>query len=342
MNKKIIISALLTILLTSTMLAPLTGAKTTSEDGEIIGILESEISIEKNKEIDEPMGPLESENIKITVGFKLNINPLAKQLLFNRRIGRLILFGPGFILKLFRPLPKANITLSVDGCPDWCNATLDKSNMEIDYDNEFIKQEATLTISVNENPPALEQANIIVKAKYAGHWTIKTASNNTNISLLSAYKSKIEWETETNQTIPPLKNTTIPINITNNGNRDTVLLIDVVDPPENWNISLDQENITIPIDEDDNMRQINLVVIPPRGFNKEIINLKLTSKSTPKEGVGDEYLTGESIAFDITFYNDGSLKDEEGINIDTTILIIVIVIIILILIAAILLKRRKQ
>lgn len=341
MNKKIIITALLAILLISTISSPLTGAKTTSEeDEESNGIFGSEISIEKDKEIDEPMGPSDSEKIEITVGFKLNIGSLAERLLFNRRIGRLILFGPGFILKFIRPLPKANVTLSVEGCPEWCNTTLDPSNLTFDYDNEFIKQKTTLTISINESPPALEQANIVVKAKYEGHWTIKAASNSTNISLLSAYKSKIEWEAETNHTIPPLKNTTIPINITNNGNGDTIVRIEIEDPPENWNISLDPEEITIPSDKDDNMRQIDLVVKPPKGFDEETLNLKVTSRSTPKEGVDDEYLIGESITFGITFYNDGSLK-EEGLEVDTTILLIVIVVIILILVVAILLKRKK-
>ena len=339
MNKKITIIALLAIFLIFTISSPLTGAKTTSErDQELVGFFESKINIEKDKEINEPLNPLDSKEIKITVGFKLNIGSLTKQLLFNRRIGRLILFGPSFILKLLSKLPKANVTLSVEGCPDWCTATLDKSNLEFDYNNELIEQETTLTISVNESPPALEQAVIVVKAKYAGHWTIKAASNSTNISLLSAYKSKIEWGTETEYTIPPLKNTTIPVNITNNGNGETIVGIGIVDPPENWNISIDQEEITIPVGK---MQQINLVVIPPKGFDEETIQLKLTPKSTSDADLDDEYLEGGPISLSITLLNDGSLEEEEGIGIET-ILLIAFAIIIIVIVALILLLRRKK
>ncbi len=342
MNKKITITVFLAILLVSAITSPITGAKTTSEeDGVLIEIFESEISIEKNKDIDEPMGSSDSNKIKITVGFKLNIGPLAKQLLFGRRIGRLILFGPQYIFKYLVELPKANVTVSVEGCPDWCNATLDNSNFEFDYNNEFVNNETTLTISVNERPPALEQADIIVKVNYEGFWTIKPASNSTNIPLFSAYESKIEWDAETEHTIPPLKETTIPINITNNGNGDTIVNIAVLDSPENWNISLDQDNITIPIDNNDSMKQINLVVTPPKGFENKTINLKLTSRSTPKEDVDTKYLEGESITFSITFNNDGSLKEEEELPV-IEIAVVLVIVLVLIFIVIFLLKRKKQ
>lgn len=339
MNKKLIIIAILTIFLTASLSSIIAVAKTSSEENQnsVLGLIESEISIEADPQIDKPLGPSETKEIELTVKYRLDLDDLAARLFFNRRIGRFFLFGLGYILKV-KGEPKATINLSIADCPNWCTAELDTTAIELEIDNKFTEAKAKLQISVNETPPALELTEITVKAEYAGHWTIKGTSNTTTISFLPAYISNITYKAKTEQAIPPLKNTTIPINITNNGNGETVLNIEIENPPENWNISLDQEEITI---SKGDTEKIDLVVIPPKGFDEETIQLKLTPRSTSEEDVDDEYLEGGPISLSITLLNDGSLEEEEGIGIET-ILLIAFAIIIIVIVALILLLRRKK
>ena len=52
---------------------------------------------------------------------------------------------------------------------------------------------------------------------------------------------------------------------------------------------------------------------PPKNFENETINLKITSKSSYTGGdVDDKYLEGDTISFGITLSNDGSLKEEKS------------------------------
>jgi len=338
MNKKIIIIVILAIFLTATFSSTITAAKNTSEENQIFGLIESEISIQADDpQIDKPIGPSETKEIELTVKYRLDLGDLAARFFFNRRIGRFFLFGLGYILKA-KGEPKATINLSIADCPNWCTAELDTTTIELEIDNKFTEAKAKLQISVNETAPALELTEITVKAEYAGHWTIKGTSNTTTISFLPAYVSNITYEALTEHTIPPLKNTTIPINITNNGNGETIVNIEVEDPPENWNISLDPEDITISVGKTE---QINLTVKPVKGFEEETITLKLTPKSTSEEDVDENELIGDSITFGIILYNDGSLKEEEeGIGVETILLIIILVIVIVVVLILILLKKK--
>lgn len=340
MNKKIIIIVILAIFLTATFSSTITAAKNTLEENQIFGLIESEISIQADDpQIDKPIGPSETKEIELTVKYRLDLGDLAARFFFNRRIGRFFLFGLGYILKA-KGEPKATINLSIADCPNWCTAELDTTTIELEIDNKFTEAKAKLQISVNETAPALELTEITVKAEYAGHWTIKGTSNTTTTSFLPAYVSNITYEALTEHTMPPLKNTTIPINITNNGNRETILNIEVEEPPEGWNISLDQQNITIPMGE---MEQINLEVSPVKGFNEEIITLKLIPRSTSKEDIDDSYLEGTPVTLSITVYNDGSLKEENGISGETLLIIAVVVILLVaVVIAYLFFKKKKQ
>jgi len=335
------IITILVTLLTATLFSTIAAAKNSSEENEIFGLIESEISIQVDSQADKPIGPSETKEIEITVKYKLNIGPFANWFFFNRRIGRLILFGPGYILKS-KQLPKATVNLSITECPDWCTAELDTAEVEFEFSNTFEEAEAKpkLKILVNEAIPALKKADIVIKGEFLGHWTMKAVSNTTAISLISAYVSNITYEAEIEQAIPPLKNTTIPINIKNDGNGETTVEIQIEEQPENWNISLDQQNITLPINE---TGQINLDVIPAKGFDKGIITLKLIPESTSEEDVDDIHLEGIPVTLSITIHNDGSLKEENGISVETLIPILVVIIIIVAAFFIIMfLKKRKQ
>jgi len=144
--------------------------------------------------------------------------------------------------------PKANLTLSVDK-PDWCEVELNKNAVEFDYKNGLKDEEIIVTINVNENAPALQKSEIKIFADCEGLKKIDATSNSTNISFMAAYVSNISIDAEKNFTIPPLKETIIPINITNNGNGEGIVSIQILDQ-EKWNITLEQEDVVIGVGEE--------------------------------------------------------------------------------------------
>jgi hypothetical protein len=195
-----------------------------------------------------------------------------------------------------------------------------------------------LVVTVDENAPALTESKIEIRADFPGLWTIKPVDNSTSVSFLPEYVSNLAVESEIEHTIPPLKNYTIPINITNNGNGESKVNISIIDS-DNWTISLDTDEFTLK--PDGKTEQILLTVTePPKNFKDKSINLVFTPTCT-QEVEDTTYQQGEPVQLTFTFYNDGSLKEEgNGINL-AYIAVIVIVIIILLLVIFFFLKRRQ-
>ena len=54
----------------------------------------------------------------------------------------MILFGPGYILKLKEP-PKATVNLILSDIPEWFTAELENSTFELDYGTSFIEKETS-------------------------------------------------------------------------------------------------------------------------------------------------------------------------------------------------------
>ncbi len=299
--------------------------------------ISSEIAFEVDvKEIDEPIQPSESKEIPFKVKYKLELGALDKIFYLNRRIGRMITFGffQLYFFKFIKQLPKANLSLSTDQ-PDWCQVNLNDDSVEFEYDNVFQEVTLKLILTLDENAPAFKKDEIIIKADYLGAGSIDAISNSTNISFMPAYVSNISVEAETNFTISPLKEIMIPINISNNGNGESKVSV-IGFEKENWNITPEQENI-IPKGE---TKEIMISITPPKKFDNESITLTFEPISTI-ENVDNSYRQGKSVDFSITFYNDGSLEDDDG-DIDITSIIIIALVVIIILIIVFLLLRKKE
>ncbi|MDH7517958.1 MAG: hypothetical protein QHH19_06410 [Candidatus Thermoplasmatota archaeon] len=341
MNKKIIISLILCTLLAASLSSTSALAIETKNEStkSSISLVTSEISIDATPKIDAPLAPLEKKTIDVTVKFKLNIGKFAKWFFFNRRIGRLLLFGPKYALKFLTKIPSnALINLSVVECPDWCTATLDPNNITLGISNEFKEAEAKLTIVINnKTAPAFELKDVKIKAEFKGLGGIKASSNETNISLMPTYISKIAYDVEKEINITSTNETSIPINITNNGNGETIIKIEIENISENWNISIDPDTITIPVNK---TRQVKIITTPTRDFDNVTIKVKLTTKSTYSgTDVEEKYLQGETVSFNITLINTQPPEEELPLF---EILIAGVVIIILISVIAIMILIRKK
>jgi len=339
MNIKIITLTIIGMFLFTALASTITIA-----DEESNGIFGSEISFQPDTKFEQPISPNETNNVNINVKYKINIGDFAKWFFFKRRIGRMVLFGLPYIFK-FLTLPKAVINLSIIEKPSWCEAKLSTDSLEFPFNNKFEENNVELSFSINDTAPALKKNNIIIEAVfiYQGNGSLTNAYNTTTISFRPVYKSELEIDNIDTQLISPLKETIIPISITNLGNGETIADIELEgDTPIDWNISFDPKSAIIPINKGDNIKLINLIVTSPKDFENENINIKVTAKSVPVEGVNETYLQGKTYSISLNLINDGSLKEEE-FKIDTTLLIgiITIIVIVIIIIAIIILRRKK-
>ena len=329
MNKKMILFVFAMYLI-FTLASPIVFSQEQTQQAQTSGFFTPVISFEYTKNLtDEPIIPLQTQQVEIKVKFKLNMGSIGKWFFFNRRIGRLILFGPGYILRI-KSNPKATLNLTLDYPVELCTAELDTNTLTFVYDNTYKESTVKLTYMVNENATALEKDDIKIQADFMGHWTIKGVSNSTNISVTAAYISNISIETESELTIPPLQNTTIPINITNNGNGDTKILINYM-TPENWTATFDPEILTLGLNE---TKQIILTINPIKEFINQTINFSFIPEYI--EGLYE----GTPVNLNINFINDGSLN--KGIGNDVLVVGIIILIIVILLVVTILFLRKKK
>jgi len=301
--------------------------------------ISSDISFDiEDKEIEEPIKFSESKVISFKVKYRLDVGFLGKCFYLNRRIGRVLAFGffKLYFFKFLNPLPNALLNLSVDiNDQDWLQAELDKYEVELKYDNVYQEADVKLTFSLKENAPALKKSEIIIIADFLGtEGSIDATSNSTNISFMPAYISNISIQADTNFTISPLKEAMISINISNSGNGESRVRLTGFEK-ENWSITPNLENITLGIQES---QQMMIGIIPPKKFDNETITFTFEPFSTV-ESVNSSYRQGKSVDFSITFYNDGSSKEDE--NIDITIIIIIALVVIIILIIVFLIFRKK-
>jgi hypothetical protein len=229
----------------------------------------------------------------------------------------------------------ANLSITTEN-PEWCQVDLSEDYVVLDYNSEF--QEATIfmNITLDKNAPALQKEYITITATYPGEGSVIDTTNSTNISFMPAYISNITAVAKSNYTITPNKENIISINVTNNGNGKSMVNLSGFEK-ENWNITTDQDNI-IEVGE---TKEIMIRVTPPKKFDNESISITLEPISTV-ENVDDSYRQGNNVELSITFFNDGSLKDEDDNDIDITSAIIIAFVIIIILIIIYLIFRKKE
>jgi len=335
--KKIIIFPVLVIYLFCVLASPIVFAEEIPEKTQAVGIFTPEISFEYTKNLtDEPIAALQKQEVDIKVKFKLDMGSIAKWLFFKRRIGRVLLFGPGYLLKI-KGLPESNLTISISECPTWCTANIDTDVFEFSFDDisknadSSVEKTVKLEFTVNENATALLTDAIEIQAEFMGISAINAITKSTTINVKVAYEPDILFEAVSELLIPPLKNTTLPINITNNGNGDSIISIQFINP-ENWTATFDQEVFTLKVNE---TIQITFTINPPKEFNNQTINFSFIPKST----VG-EY-QGAPVNSSIIFINDGSLEEEGGHDV-LVVGIIILIIIIIMVVTYLFLIRKKQ
>jgi len=238
------------------------------------------------------------------------------------------------------------VKLEIIDEPEWCKASLDTNTLNFDIKKKCSEPKNTsLFVSVDENAPAFQQGIIKIGAKSTsikGLIFTKVASGNDTfeIPFIVGYMPVIDFTLSEGayKEIPPLNTTTIPINITNLGNGRTEVIIEIIQNESSTLIANCPSMIVIdsPISGEENTKEVEISIKPYENFSMETIRIQLTPTYYQ-----DPMLQGKPCVVTFTVKNDGSLKEKEEFEIDTTLLLVTIVVIVLIIIATILLKRKK-
>jgi len=329
MKKKVILITIISIYLSFIILTPIISAAPTAE-----------ITLETDAEIETPLKIGEQKEIELNVKYQLVLGDIAK-LFFGRRIIRFFLFGLSNTLKISGD-PSITLNLSLES-PEWCTANLEPTELMFTMDKAITDgktKTVKLTYIIDENATALVNESIKINANSNGVGSVPESSNTFPIQVVPEYKSDIITESKNEFTIPPLKNYSVLVNITNNGNGETSVSFEI-EKPKDWNVSFSPEEIIIPATE---TKQVTVNVInPPKSFENETLIITMNPKSTIEDYEGDEKdKEGTPVTLSLTFLNDGSADnsdDEIGI-IDITLLIVILLAVLIIIIIIFYVRKR--
>ncbi len=245
---------------------------------------------------------------------------------------------------------KANIDLKVTSnnpectvkiAPDSVTADISINEKEIDESVSVsvslsAKAKATDKVTININATANEVKGLLNIIKWINQ---KTFSKDFSITI--GYKPDISITPDNNSyEISPINITNTTINIKNNGNGKTTVLVNITEEPVGWNIIIPK---TIDLETGEDI-DINLTVKPLKNFNQDFINITFTPfyyTEVPSE----DTTNSETIYRSYEYKNDGSYKEEKkdnGFEIDSTILLIIIIIVLAIILVLIGFKLKKR
>jgi len=235
-----------------------------------------------------------------------------------------------------------DIELNLEKIPEWCDAKLENTTITIDNITTETKTMTTkINIIIDKDAPALEEKTIELSAKFTpdSNWGLKSSEDNINFTILTEYVGSItaEYDLPKNTTeiiLSPDKNTTIPVIITNTGNGESIIKIELNEQQKDWNISIETPEITL---EKGQTKKVNINISTPQTKEKQTMNLTLeiTSESTSEK---EEYSQGQTIELSgLTI-----IKEDTNEQIDlTTITLGLIVILVSLIIIVLFFKKKK-
>jgi len=333
MNKKLLTISAVFILIAIALL-PLNSTAQSNENDRNFSILKLgsivEVKID-TAELTEPIVP-ENETRTVIINITYQTGPIT--------------FLNNFFVKLMKNKEKV-VKLDIIDRPDWLKATLadtefsttvsaEKQNFSTKlsvgvYKNSTAYEIGTIKINVSVEPQRGPLGKLLIIAGYQDTFEVEiTPAYYPMIDTKVVYENYTETEVIE---IPPYNETAVPVNITNQGNSETKVLVELTKAPENWTVQVDP-SATIAIDS---TKQIQLLINATHEFENETISLKLT----PARADNDTDV-GESTNITIKLHNDGSYKEpEEPFEIDTTLLAIIILILVILVIIAVIIRRRR-
>lgn len=233
--------------------------------------------------------------------------------------------------------------------PDWCSVTITPESVtaNINTTEVDINEELSVKIGIKEDALAFEKGTIKINAtanEVKGPLNILTWINQKKFSndfeITVGYIPDISITPgNSSYEISPINVTNTTINIKNNGNGKTTVLVNITEEPNNWNITI-PERIDLEFGED---KDINLKIKPSKNFKQNHINITFTPyyhTEVPSEGT----INTETIYRTFDYKNDGSYKEEKenGFKIDSTSILVIIIIVLAVILILIGIKIKRK
>jgi len=191
------------------------------------------------------------------------------------------------------------VYLYVENKPDWCNATISPSFLQILALANGTIENANMTIKIDENAQAFVPGNITLKVRVTDMGPIIGGIFYTKIKFSPGYFPllKISTPEERLKLIEPLETTKFEIDIENLGNAKTYVLSKIVDKPEGWTVSINPKTVlgTVTSLEDNPNKTISLDIQPSVDFGyhneRKVIQVSITPTYFKDQSItGPEYI----------------------------------------------------
>ena len=193
------------------------------------------------------LDPGSEREIEFLVSFKYELPQFFPKFLIGTKIGNWIIFRDG------KHDNSIDVSLEVE-YPDWCNITLKDKDIKIEdisYE-KYVSTQTSMTIKVEEDVSAFTQGEITIKAEFnpEDKCGLTSSKNETKFNIMSNYKSKLttKFNLEENTSEIKIKHgdtAKLYLNLTNQGNDDTIVNIKPKDEDANWQISIDKKVINL-------------------------------------------------------------------------------------------------
>jgi len=250
-----------------------------------------------------------------------------------------------FISSLLLPFfmgKQVDINLEIVDKSKWCTANLVLGTLTTMISDEEQSMSTKLSVELDKDAPAYGagyvRLNVSVEPFKGPLGLITFIDGYTQeftIKFKPAYLPLIqaEFPQAASIEIAPYNETKISLDVSNLGNARTIVFFEIVNTSKSFNVSIDSE-ILIDVD---GKATADIIILADHKFDEEEIKIKLT----PARAENPSQDIGEPIYMTLEVKNDGSyVEDEDGLEIDTTLLIIILVIIAFVAVALIILKRK--
>lgn len=176
--------------------------------------------------------------------------------------------------------PIQTIHLEVTNIPDWATVYLSWNNFFIDIPYSGMTSEKTtlLIISPQEGAPS-KPYNLDLKASCDDIGRIKGAEHSDSVMFKPGFSPCLDINAPQFKECPRNQSTVIPINVTNCGNKRTLVDWEIYQPPEGFELSIVPPYFIFDINE---TTQFYLKIKPPNDYiGDEIITVWFIAKGFP-------------------------------------------------------------
>jgi len=164
----------------------------------------------------------------------------------------------------------AQVSLTVENQPTWAAVSITPSNPYVNISNNFEKATAILAIAPHADAPA-EGFNLNIHASVPSLLNKHVAAKEADLTIIfqPGYIPLININVDNpSRIVSPQQTTTFRIEITNMGNKQTLVTGKIVQAPEGWAALLSNTQILIDSAKSgqSNIQYVSFSVTPPYGF----------------------------------------------------------------------------